>query len=178
MCPRCPVSVHLHCTGVRSVNDFQCCSHHRCSSCDKNGESAGGLLYPCHACGVCYCEDCLPGDGVTFLGRCDVFEELGFDSTKNRVYINCSKACEKYAKTNLSYKPNREGNRQICPERMDVSHNFGMAKEGEKVSALVASSDSRSGTTASSPIPITDSSDEDDTKRSSSTGLAAGSTAS
>ena len=49
-CPRCPMSVHLQCVGIKRAKDLLCCTHHHCSLCSKAASAAGGLLYPCMAC--------------------------------------------------------------------------------------------------------------------------------
>mmetsp|Transcript_5139 Transcript_5139/g.10848 ORF Transcript_5139/g.10848 Transcript_5139/m.10848 type:complete len:1069 (-) Transcript_5139:172-3378(-) len=123
-CPRCPCSVHLECMGLSDSKEFQHCPHHRCYECSKNRASAGGLLFPCQSCPRAYCEDCLPKTGVTFLDKNNHFEELGFDSTKNVVYIHCSEICENYAKQEHGYAIPPKS-QQHCPEHLDLSYNFG-----------------------------------------------------
>lgn len=123
-CPRCPVSVHVHfqCSGVSKINDFMCCSHHRCVKCNKNTQAAGGLLFACESCPSSYCEDCIPPKAI-FLGESERFKKLGW-TTKNMIYIHCSKACNNIAKTEFGWKkPSRA--HHPCPPPMDVSMHFG-----------------------------------------------------
>lgn len=126
ICPRCPVSVHLKCSGVHRSRDFLCCSHHRCSECGKNNAAAGGLLFACESCPNAYCEDCLPADS-TLLGASERFEKLGF-TTHMAVYIHCSKICENVARTEFGYtKADRK--KAPCPPSLDVSEHFGAKTE-------------------------------------------------
>eukprot|EP00804_Cyclotella_cryptica_P027266 CCRYP_014371-RB/>CCRYP_014371-RB protein AED:0.04 eAED:0.04 QI:131/1/1/1/1/1/6/716/1063 len=67
-CPRCPVSCHASCCGIK-VGNFQCCSHHRCYECHKTAIGGGGLLYRCQSCPLALCPDCLPDSKeIRFLG--------------------------------------------------------------------------------------------------------------
>mmetsp|Transcript_41662 Transcript_41662/g.99912 ORF Transcript_41662/g.99912 Transcript_41662/m.99912 type:complete len:1104 (+) Transcript_41662:269-3580(+) len=131
-CPRCPCSVHLSCVGLRRAKDLMKCTHHNCSTCGKNRNSAGGLLYPCEACAHAFCEDCLPESGVTFLEKVDRFEKLGFDSTKHVAYIHCSSMCQKYSIAELGYVPPRH-KKSPCPEPVNISGFFGPLDDVEKV---------------------------------------------
>lgn len=65
----------------------------------------------------------MPKEGVVFLERVDRFEKLGFDSTKNVVYIHCSKMCQDYAKIELGFVPHREP--WVRKEPLALSYNFG-----------------------------------------------------
>lgn len=125
VCPSCPVSLHIQCCGLRRTKDFQRCFHHRCCKCNKNLQEAGGLLYPCAVCPWAWCEDCLPllNDGFRYLGACERWEKLGFNSTKNAIYIHCSSACEGFALKEFKWKPDKKG--QVCPDALDLSYNFG-----------------------------------------------------
>ncbi|KAL3922948.1 MAG: hypothetical protein SGILL_001931 [Bacillariaceae sp.] len=140
-CPRCPVSLHLKCCGIKRSKDFLSCMHHRCATCSKNLVEAGGLLYPCAVCPWAYCGDCLPktNKGFRILGENSRWEDLGFDSTKHAVYIHCSAECEKYAKIEYKWKPPKT--KRICPEPLDVSYNFGvkcnMMESNEKVEGTI-----------------------------------------
>lgn len=124
-CPRCPVCVHLSCSGVTSESNFLCCSHHRCWMCSKNGTESGGLLFVCQSCPQSFCEDCLPIDseGFRMIGNCDRFEELGFQA-KHCTFIHCSTACESVAIKEFGWK--KPSNRPMAfPPVMDVSFAFG-----------------------------------------------------
>mmetsp|Transcript_21374 Transcript_21374/g.24450 ORF Transcript_21374/g.24450 Transcript_21374/m.24450 type:complete len:1128 (+) Transcript_21374:158-3541(+) len=147
-CPRCPNSVHLSCVGLHHSKEFLCCNQHRCTLCGKNRSDAGGLLFPCHACPNSFCEQCLPKEGVTFLEKVDRFENLGFDSTKNVIYINCSPMCTNYATKELGYVPAKKGTRGLCPKAMDLVHHFGASDDLDKARAAVeveAKAESTSG---------------------------------
>lgn len=135
-CSRCPVSCHKECWDHIDAHVTKSCSHHRCTSCDKPSQFAGGLLYPCQSCHEAWCEDCLPSDvpGFRFLGACERFERMGFDSTKSAVYIHCSAQCEEHAKKVFGWQRPKVG-RHACPEELDVSSNFG-AKPNMKVSPI------------------------------------------
>ena len=124
-CPRCPVCVHLSCTGVQTEREFLCCSHHRCWTCNKNMQEAGGLLFPCQSCPQCFCEDCLPtsNEGFRIIGDCARFEDLGFVA-KGAVFIHCSSVCEHVAIVEFGWEiPSNSP--KSCPLEMDVSHAFG-----------------------------------------------------
>jgi hypothetical protein len=128
MCPRCPVSVHLHsrCSGVHNAKDFMCCTHHRCSGCDKNTDAAGGLLFACESCPNAYCEDCRPDDSLP-VGDSGRFQTLGF-TTSRTIYIHCSKMCIHYAKTESGWtEPSRVKN--PSPPALNVSDHFGAKVE-------------------------------------------------
>lgn len=113
------------------------CTHHRCSTCHKNRQSAGGILYPCQTCPLSFCEDCLPSEGVTFLERVERFDKLGFDSTKNVVYIHCSPICDNFARKELGYvSPVERG--QVRIEPLDLSYNFGGSYDLEEAQVEVA----------------------------------------
>jgi hypothetical protein len=64
------------------------CPHHRCGICTKPTASAGGMLFRCEGCLTSYCEDCLPLDRVTSLGRCIPLEQCDYDS-KQAYFIHC-----------------------------------------------------------------------------------------
>jgi len=125
-CPRCPNSAHLSCIGLTHANQFKQCSHHHCTVCLKNLACAGGILFPCQCCDRAYCVKCLPKKGVTFLDKVDRYEKLGFDTTKDVVYINCKPECEEYARKEFGYDPARE-TKVVCPKELDFSKYFGTA---------------------------------------------------
>ena len=138
LCSRCPIAVHKECCirflypRLPTERRFFSCSHHWCTKCGKSAQHAGGILFPCQACPVAFCEDCLPKDrkGFRFLGQCDRFEELGFNSTKQNVYIHCSEHCENYAITEFGWTPPQKSNlKPACPAKLDVSYNFDTAEE-------------------------------------------------
>jgi len=124
VCPRCPVSVHSSCCGIRP-KDFASCSHHRCSHCNKTTEAAGGLLFACQSCPHAYCEDCFPSEFVRFIGTSfDRYEDLKYAGNPRCVYIHCSKQCELVAIENGDWKKSSD-QKQQCPEPIDVSYAFG-----------------------------------------------------
>ena len=109
---------------MKDAKRFNLCSHHHCVVCSKNRQDAGGILFPCQCCDRAYCEECLPKTGVSFLEKVDRFEKLGFDSTKNVVYINCKPDCEEYARTQFGYDSEQE-TKVICPKELNLSKYFG-----------------------------------------------------
>lgn len=133
LCPSCPVSVHEKCCGM-TPRQFLRCSHHRCTSCDRNVSTAGGLLFPCQSCPGSFCEDCLPGDEqiIDGVGR---FATFGLEPDKKYVYIHCSKQCEDVAKREFGWKkPVRTV--PECPAPLDVSYAFGARALSVKEIAL------------------------------------------
>ena len=123
LCPRCPVSLHFHCAGVRRAEELKCCSHHNCSVCGKSPSAAGGLIFPCLACSNAYCEDDLPQNAIHLDDGCKPMEKLGY-FIKNGIYVICSKQCEVIARDEYNWKPSvRED--YPCPKPIDVSHYFG-----------------------------------------------------
>ena len=131
-CPKCPVSLHLHCSGVgNDPKYFACCSHHHCTGCGKTWSGASGILFPCQTCSSSFCEDCLPKKDVRLLGRCERLEKLGYDSIKKYAYIHCSKECEDIAKKEFGWNPPRRSKRE-CPPEMDFSHNFANNDDDEE----------------------------------------------
>jgi hypothetical protein len=71
---------------------------------------------------------------MRLLGRCERFEKLGFDSTKNSAYIHCSKLCEENAKNVLDWLPPHA--RSVpCPAELELSYAFGSTID-ETVEAL------------------------------------------
>ena len=62
--------------------------------------------------------------GVQFLDCVERFEKLGFDSSKNVVYIHCSPICNIHAREELGYVSLQQG-RQVRKEPLDLSYNFG-----------------------------------------------------
>ena len=89
--------------------------------------AAGGLLFPCQACPIAYCEDCLPNDdSVTLIGRCERFEKLGYSDPRYE-FIHCSSECEEYSKRYHGWK---EKNSEVveCPEEIDVGYAFGSGR--------------------------------------------------
>mmetsp|Transcript_13286 Transcript_13286/g.24930 ORF Transcript_13286/g.24930 Transcript_13286/m.24930 type:complete len:1045 (-) Transcript_13286:14-3148(-) len=123
LCPRCPVSVHSHCCGLRP-DHFQSCSHHRCSICEKTANGAGGLIYPCQSCPSAFCGDCLPSKDIRFLGNnIPRFEKLGRKSNNLYHYIHCSKQCEHVATVEFGFKDLKI--KPKCPPSIDVSYAFG-----------------------------------------------------
>jgi len=126
-CPQCPNCMHLKCAGLTDAKDLQSCSHHRCTMCQKSISAAGGLLFPCQACPIAYCEDCLPNDdSVTLIGRCERFEKLGYSDPRYE-FIHCSSECEEYSKRYHGWK---EKNSEVveCPEEIDVGYAFGSGR--------------------------------------------------
>merc|ERR1711871_1920319 len=91
-CGHCPRTFHIECLRKRGLwntgKGSFICSHHKCSSCNRNTAAAGGLLFRCTGCMTSYCEDCLPQDEIEGLGRYKPFEELGYIS-KQAYYIRC-----------------------------------------------------------------------------------------
>jgi len=123
LCPRCPISVHEHCCGLAARN-FQSCSHHRCSLCNKTVQGAGGLLYPCQSCPSAFCGDCLPEQDLRFLGNSlPRFDVLGHGATNNYHYIHCSKQCENVAKAEFGFK--EAVAKPVLPAAINVSYAFG-----------------------------------------------------
>jgi len=123
LCPRCPVSVHEKCCGVHPQH-FQSCSHHRCVECDKNAYGAGGLIYPCQSCPSAYCGDCVPKEGIRFLGpNIPRFEKLGLKPNNLYHYIHCSDHCENVAKLDFGFK--EKTGKVKCPGAINVSYAFG-----------------------------------------------------
>ena len=91
-CGHCPRTFHIECLRERGLwntgKGSFICSHHKCSSCNRNTAAAGGLLFRCTGCMTSYCEDCLPQDEIEGLGRYKPFEELGYIS-KQAYYVKC-----------------------------------------------------------------------------------------
>jgi len=129
-CPRCPVSVHAECCGLRE-EDFMCCTHHHCVMCNKNAAGAGGLLYRCQSCPNAYCPDCMPGEPYRYLGiNVPRFEKLGFKGNPLYFYIHCSKQCEDVAKEEFGFKVS--ATKPKLPPKMDVAYAFGKDAMGVK----------------------------------------------
>jgi SWI/SNF-related matrix-associated actin-dependent regulator of chromatin subfamily A member 5 len=123
-CPRCPVSVHVHCCGIEPGN-FECCTHHHCAMCNKTALGAGGLLYRCQSCPNAYCPDCIPGEPHRYLGtNVQRFEELGFTGNSLYYYIHCSQQCEEVARVEFGFKMDAS-NSNKCPPSLDVTYAFG-----------------------------------------------------
>ena len=123
-CPRCPVSVHAHCCGIKPGN-FQCCTHHHCVTCNKSALGAGGLLYRCQSCPNAYCPDCISGKPHRYLGNnVQRFEELGFNGNSLYYYIHCSQQCEEVARLEFGFKVDAS-NYKKCPPSLDVTYAFG-----------------------------------------------------
>jgi SWI/SNF-related matrix-associated actin-dependent regulator of chromatin subfamily A member 5 len=123
-CPRCPVSLHPKCIGLKNSKNFLCCTHHHCSVCDKSASAVGGFLFPCSACPNAYCEDHLPTDSRILEDGCERMETLGFNF-KQGVYVHCSSQCEHIAKTEYNWTPPKKKTKAICPPVLDISSNFG-----------------------------------------------------
>lgn len=123
-CPRCPVTLHLSCAGVRNAKELLCCSHHHCAQCSKSASHAGGLIFPCMACPNAYCEDHLSTEDCLVLeDGCDRMEALGYD-IKLGIYVLCSKHCEEVAKAEFGWK-RASLEKPPCPPPMDLSSYFG-----------------------------------------------------
>lgn len=122
-CPRCPVALHVQCSGVGHEKHFLCCSHHHCSVCEKPAASVGGFMFPCSSCVNCYCEDHLPA-GARYLEDFNRMDELGFQ-LKNGVYIHCSAACEQVAIKEYGYKVPGPKQKDPCPPNLDLAEYFG-----------------------------------------------------
>ena len=122
-CPRCPISVHSGCCGLK-LHEFQSCTHHRCVMCDKTAVGAGGLLYRCQSCPNAYCPDCMPGQPHRYLGtNVPRFEELGFVGNPAYFYIHCSPQCEEVAKVEFGFRV--DASEPKCPPSLDVTFAFG-----------------------------------------------------
>jgi hypothetical protein len=123
LCPRCPVSLHLKCAGMKHENHFAHCSHHRRGVCNKSGSLVGGFLFPCSVCPSALCEDHLPA-GARFLENCERFEDLGY-TLNHGVYVHCSKNCEQYAIDEFGYKIPGVHVKEPCPLPLDMASHFG-----------------------------------------------------
>lgn len=122
-CPRCPISVHSSCCGLKT-EDFQSCTHHRCVLCSKTANGAGGLIYRCQSCPNAYCPDCLPTEPYRQLGiNVPRFEKLGFVGNPLYYYIHCSKQCEEVAISEFGFEA--DASKSKCPASMDVTYAFG-----------------------------------------------------
>jgi SWI/SNF-related matrix-associated actin-dependent regulator of chromatin subfamily A member 5 len=123
-CPRCPVSLHAKCIGLKNSKNFLCCTHHHCSVCDKPASSVGGFLFPCSACPNAYCEDHLPKESRVLEEGCERMEALGF-TFRQGVYVHCSNQCEHIAKTEYNWTPPDKKIRAVCPPVLEIASNFG-----------------------------------------------------
>jgi SWI/SNF-related matrix-associated actin-dependent regulator of chromatin subfamily A member 5 len=142
-CQYCPVALHLNCCGINNPKDFKHCFHHHCSGCNKNTQEVGGLLFRCAICPWAWCESCVPtGKDVRYLDSHERWDELGYNSSKNAIYIHCSAECERYAKKEFNWKPEVS---KVCPDSLDLSYNFGAPKvdvESKPTAREVSSSSS------------------------------------
>lgn len=122
-CPRCPISVHEACCGLK-LHEFQCCTHHHCVMCEKTAGGGGGLLYRCQSCPNAYCPDCIPAEPFRYLGH-DIprFEKLGFKGNPLYHYIHCSEQCEEVAKAEFKFKV--DSTKPKLPSAMNVGYAFG-----------------------------------------------------
>jgi SWI/SNF-related matrix-associated actin-dependent regulator of chromatin subfamily A member 5 len=122
-CPRCPVSVHADCCGLKP-HEFSACTHHHCIMCSKTSAGAGGLLYRCQSCPNAYCPDCMPGQPHRYLGtNVPRFEDLGFEGNSLYYYIHCSSQCEDVAKEEFGFRVHASDPK--CPPSLDVTYAFG-----------------------------------------------------
>jgi SWI/SNF-related matrix-associated actin-dependent regulator of chromatin subfamily A member 5 len=122
LCDKCPVSVHANCCERQHhINSF--CPHHRCAVCQKTVSTAGGILFPCNACLLSFCEDHLPAS-AQFIEHNERMETLGY-VIKHGVYIHCSAECEAYAKREYGYVEPGQRKKAPCPAAVDVSEYFG-----------------------------------------------------
>lgn len=123
-CPQCPMSLHSSCCGI-DARDFHSCSHHRCVTCDKNVQGAGGLIYRCQSCPNAYCPDCMTSEPFRYLGNTvPRLEKLGYEGNPLYFYIHCSKQCEEVAKVEFNFKANSEAKPKL-PPGISVSYAFG-----------------------------------------------------
>ena len=97
-CAHCPASYHTQCVGLKSVPTYvwSCPHHEGCITCNRKG-SAAGFLFRCEMCPNSYCEDCLPAEHE-FVGVCERWAELGFNTPSSSCYIHCSRSCADFAK--------------------------------------------------------------------------------
>lgn len=124
-CPRCPISLHPKCVGLKNTKNFLHCPHHHCSVCSKSASAVGGFLFPCSTCPNAYCEDHLPTGARTLDDGCERMEALGFTFNQG-VYVHCSSQCEHIAKTEFNWMPpSKKKARARCPPALDISSNFG-----------------------------------------------------
>jgi len=123
-CPRCPVSVHAICCGLK-VHEFQSCTHHHCVECGKSAGGAGGLIYRCQSCPNAYCPDCMPKEGPhRYLGmNVPRFEKLDFQGNRLYYYIHCSEQCEEVARVEFGFRV--DNLKPKLPPSMDVTFAFG-----------------------------------------------------
>ncbi|KAH8827856.1 P-loop containing nucleoside triphosphate hydrolase protein [Flagelloscypha sp. PMI_526] len=95
-CSACPKVFHLECIGLTEADmkkrklKTQSCPHHICATCEKPSQNVGGMLFRCRTCPQAFCEDCLPEDGLEYIG--DVLPEhqvLGYNGTSTAYYVRC-----------------------------------------------------------------------------------------
>ena len=125
LCPRCPVSLHLSCAGIRKPSELLCCSLHHCTVCDKPASIAGGFLFVCaSACTKAFCEDHLPHEARTLGSSCSRYDRLNY-SLKHGVFVHCSKQCEDFSKKELSWVPPSNMARPPCPPTLNLVSSYG-----------------------------------------------------
>jgi hypothetical protein len=122
-CPRCPVSVHLKCVGMKSPKEFVSCSQHHCTICHKSTSDAGGWMFRCSCCPSAYCDDHLPKE-ARILETCPRMEALGYHM-KHGVYVHCSPMCENVAIQDFDWVPPETLARDPCPPPLDVWSFYG-----------------------------------------------------
>lgn len=124
-CTGCPRSYHIDCLdgdmkGRASTRFGFYCPQHQCTSCKKNTNDAGGLIYRCRWCEKGFCEDCLEWDTAHLIDETlPELEMLGYRAS-NGFYIDCH-ACVEGWKTDMK-RFQRMQTEKACFEMKDLEH--------------------------------------------------------
>jgi hypothetical protein len=106
-CGYCPRVYHQECVGLsRAPGGYFSCPQHKCATCERNSQEAGGMLFRCVVCPCAYCEDDVPTEyeGRKDLDRCFELEQTGYSQPSSAFFITCSQSCTQYYEDYLAGK--------------------------------------------------------------------------
>lgn len=111
----CSVSFCTDCLPLQNLSTLSLggrwsCPQHRCMTCLRKAEQAGGALFRCMSCPRSWCESCLPGGLVAHrIGTITGATKSGPDTPSSAVLIQCQWCCKGASgdvhKTSLAREP-------------------------------------------------------------------------
>ncbi|TFK65861.1 hypothetical protein BDN72DRAFT_800724 [Pluteus cervinus] len=152
LCTYCPRVFHAKCRGISAAfvtkSPSLTCSQHACTTCFRNTQEAGGMLFRCRTCPSAFCEDCLPSGELDAVGdSVPEFEALGYRQQDNAYFIRCQECLDFFVQNPSAWEEWQEEFREAekkLGRNVNVSSN-GKPDPGAHVHATAAAEGSAFG---------------------------------